>query len=499
MIDKNNNQTVVTQRTNFDELTPDNVEMELEKLKLIDENYDSDEDERDKIKLTGKGIDFRALKAGKDIEFEYDPEKEEDHFNWDDEIDKIDYKKVYNLKNPELVMDQEDEAGCTKTPFEVLRSKMVDISPLNDQGVMKRMLIPGSGLPIPPGSRVRVHYNAYFELNDEPFDSTHLRNKSFEFRLGACEVVRGLDIAVATMKRHEKSQFIFEPDYYCGKYGCEPRVPRETPVLFEIEVISFVESNAYDNYEQCTDEQREKVTLDQMLKICNCLRELGNDNYRRMNYKEASKKYRKAIYLLDNTCLATEEEEKKWKSVQLKLYLNMSQVCLKRSKPKKTIYYCKLSLDLEPQNAKAIYRYGKSLRLLQDFDRARKFLLRAYKLTPTSKEIADEITKLDQDVAKYNALEKDFYKKMFKNEEEKKSDEHELKLNEKELSNENTEIIIKKLNEFKNNAKMKSYKVQMDMYSLEVLNFVIRKAEEMKLSIRQIKGETNILQILKND
>ena len=66
-------------------------------------------------------------------------------------------------------------------------------------------------------------------MNDEPFDSTHLRNKTFEFKLGANQVVIGLDIGVATMKKHEKSQFIFEPYYYCGENGCEPRVPRNTP------------------------------------------------------------------------------------------------------------------------------------------------------------------------------------------------------------------------------------------------------------------------------
>ena len=66
-------------------------------------------------------------------------------------------------------------------------------------------------------------------MNDEPFDSTYLRNKSFEFKLGANEVVAGLDLAVSTMKKREKSQFIFEPDYYCGSRGCEPRVPRNTP------------------------------------------------------------------------------------------------------------------------------------------------------------------------------------------------------------------------------------------------------------------------------
>lgn len=76
-------------------------------------------------------------------------------------------------------------------------------------------------------------------------------------------------------------------------------------------------------------------------------------------YREASKRYRKAIYLLDNTSVKDEEEEIKWKAVMLKLYLNMSAVCIKQSKPKKCIYYCKMSLDYEPNNVKSLYRYGK--------------------------------------------------------------------------------------------------------------------------------------------
>lgn len=69
-------------------------------------------------------------------------------------------------------------------------------------------------------------------MNDEPFDSTYLRNKSFEFKLGAGEVVYGLDIAVATMKKMEKAQFIFDPKYYIGEVGCEPRIPRQTPGIY---------------------------------------------------------------------------------------------------------------------------------------------------------------------------------------------------------------------------------------------------------------------------
>ena len=90
-----------------------------------------------------------------------------------------------------------------------------------------------------------------------------------------------------------------------------------------------------------------------------CSLKLGNDNYRRLNYKEASKKYRKAIYLLDNTSVNSEEDECQWKHVMLKLNLNMSQICLKQVKPKKTIFYCKEALDIDKDNVKALFRYGQ--------------------------------------------------------------------------------------------------------------------------------------------
>ena len=144
---------------------------------------------------------------------------------------------------------------------------------------------------------------------------------------------------------------------------------------------------------------------------------LGNDNYARKLYREASKNYRKSIYLLDNTSVKDEAEEARWKAVMLKLYLNMSAVCLKQSKPKKCIFYCKLALDFEPNNVKSLFRYGqaslinsnclynlfvnicvrvKSLRILQDFDRSRKFLVRAYNLDPSNKDIANEIQRLNE-------------------------------------------------------------------------------------------------------
>jgi hypothetical protein len=33
------------------------------------------------------------------------------------------------------------------------------------------------------------------------------------------------------MKQNEKAQFLFEAEYYCGKFG--PRLPKDTPVLLQ--------------------------------------------------------------------------------------------------------------------------------------------------------------------------------------------------------------------------------------------------------------------------
>ncbi len=187
-------------------------------------------------------------------------------------------------------------------------------------------------------------------------------------------------------------------------------------------------------------------------------------------YKEASKKYRKSIYLLENTNIKDEAEEARWKAVMLKLNLNMSAVCLKQSKPKKCIFYCKQTLDLDKDNVKSLFRYGQSLRILQDFDRAKKMLLRAYNLSPSNKEISNEMEKLNEMVAKYNMIEKDIYKRMFNNQGTKSSGEKDFIIAEKESLEKAKVTILEKLKEFIENEKLRTYTIQLDMYSLDIIN-----------------------------
>ena len=78
------------------------------------------------------------------------------------------YKELCN----NLFHDDSDEDDDESTPFEKIAKKMVDICPLQDEGIMKQILKHGAGPQVTEGALVRFHYNGYQEYADEPFDST---------------------------------------------------------------------------------------------------------------------------------------------------------------------------------------------------------------------------------------------------------------------------------------------------------------------------------------
>ena len=119
---------------------------------------------KDKVRLTGNGIDFKALQAGNDVEF--DINHDEDNFNLHDEDDCIDYETIYKHRNLDMLMTEQDTDNedsnenepskqVFKTPFDILKLKMDDVTPNKDGGVLKRTLETGHGKTVPNGSRVR--------------------------------------------------------------------------------------------------------------------------------------------------------------------------------------------------------------------------------------------------------------------------------------------------------------------------------------------------------
>lgn len=76
----------------------------------------------------------------------------------------------------------------------------------------------------------------------------------------------GLDIAVQSMKLNEKSQFLIQPHLAYGTYGCLERIPPNSVILFEIELLEIIESSAAENYIQLPEEQKKQFS--EVYKFC---------------------------------------------------------------------------------------------------------------------------------------------------------------------------------------------------------------------------------------
>jgi len=98
-------------------------------------------------------------------------------------------------------------------------------------------LINGEGDLIKIGDTLVVNYEGYF-LDGKMFDSTWKRHQPFEFVFGTeMQVVKGLEIALQTMKAHERALFVMPSEMAFGEKGSSTRiVPPFTPVVFEVEI-----------------------------------------------------------------------------------------------------------------------------------------------------------------------------------------------------------------------------------------------------------------------
>lgn len=313
-----------------------------------------------------------------------------------------------------LRVDDETTEICDKEGlelFEVMQRRMEDITETQDGGVHKKIMKHGAGPIVPDGALVRVHYNAYHEMEAEPFDSTRLRQQPEKFRLGLGAQVEGMHVAVGSMKKGERSRFLFKPEYFYGKMGCPPRIPPNCTVLFDIELLSFVEREGVDDYHQMTEEERRKVAFEFVCKVAKSEREEGNQLYNNAVYSRAWNKYKQAAKVLEDYHLKNESEEEQQRKLLTRVYTNMALCCHKLKQNGITITYCNRVLSMDPAHIKAIFLKAQALHFMSEFDDAKQLYLKAQRLDRTNTAVANALKKLDQDMKKF-AMQSMDYKKM---------------------------------------------------------------------------------------
>lgn len=57
-----------------------------------------------------------------------------------------------------------------------------------------------------------------------------------------------MELGLLSMRRGELARFLFKPTYAYGTLGCPPLIPRDATVLFEIELLDFLDSAESDKF-----------------------------------------------------------------------------------------------------------------------------------------------------------------------------------------------------------------------------------------------------------
>ncbi|KAL3931219.1 MAG: hypothetical protein SGPRY_001215 [Prymnesium sp.] len=211
-----------------------------------------------------------------------------------------------------------------------------------------------------------------------------------EMTLGEGQLPRGLEKGIQLMCTGETARFILRSDYAYGEEGLPPDVPPGASVEFEVELISWKaprkERSEMSEVEACAEATR--------LKAC------GTRAFGVNSWLEAGQHFHRAAHLLltdFDELRAPPGAEEEARGLLTSCWLNEALCALKREEWFHAERICsELLLRLADPlgkergaHVKALYRRGKALTAMSEFERARRDLKEAARLDPSNRDVRE--------------------------------------------------------------------------------------------------------------
>lgn len=179
------------------------------------------------------------------------------------------YRKRYELQRAENDSDDEqtvdikdeddsddddgdrDKQGPDETDEEADRqsARADDLLPTEEElleferdraNVKIEVVFPGDGEGYAEiGDIVRCHCICKLAETGLEIENTRKKKQPLEFILGAGQVVLGVDRGIIQMSFGERSMLTVSPDYAYGNLGCEPLIPPNASLIFDIELLRW--------------------------------------------------------------------------------------------------------------------------------------------------------------------------------------------------------------------------------------------------------------------
>ncbi len=106
------------------------------------------------------------------------------------------------------------------------------------------------------GDYVMVRFKASL-LNGQVFDQS-TEGEPFIFQVGNREVIRGFDKSVQLLKTGGKGTFYLPPSLGYREQGVRDKVPPNSPLKYEIELVQIMDYEAYDQYMRKLEERERR-------------------------------------------------------------------------------------------------------------------------------------------------------------------------------------------------------------------------------------------------
>ncbi|XP_024404088.1 peptidyl-prolyl cis-trans isomerase FKBP62 isoform X2 [Physcomitrium patens] len=276
----------------------------------------------------------------------------------------------------------------------------------DDKKVIKKILTAGEGYEKPnDGSTVKVRYVAKLE-NGTIFEKNGQDGEElFQFVTDEGQVIDGLDKAVLTMKKNEHALVTIYPEYGFG--GEETKrdlaiVPANSTLFYEIELVEFIK-----------EKESWELEVPEKLELAAKKKEDGNALFKAGNYARASKRYEKAVKLIEYDSSFDDAQKKQAKTLKVSCNLNMAACKLKLKDYREVVKLTTKVLELESSNVKALYRRVQAYIELLDLDYAETDIKKALDIDPQNREVKLEYKRLKQKLAEQNKKEAKLYGNMF--------------------------------------------------------------------------------------
>ncbi|XP_058088610.1 peptidyl-prolyl cis-trans isomerase CYP40-like [Magnolia sinica] len=177
----------------------------------------------------------------------------------------------------------------------------------------------------------------------------------------------------------------------------------------------FNDGDTYPDWPADLDEKSAEISW--WMNAVESIKALGNDQYKKQDFKTALKKYRKALRYLD-VCWEKEEidEEKSshLRKTKSQIFTNSSACKLKLGDLKGALLDTDFAMREGEGNVKALFRQGQVYMALNDVDAAVESFKKALELEPNDGSIKKELAAARKKIADRRDQERKAYSRMFK-------------------------------------------------------------------------------------